>query len=177
MRVLEPIQRWSTAATLRREHFLAQHTHPFLVHALGTLTKLDPSKVDDLTTDRLVVERPRQMLGDAMMVVELAPRDIDQNRITIGVTPGCDVVLDDASVSKRHAWFDSVGETWRIWDDDSSAGTQVNGEGLAARTPRVLTSGDTIALGYVEVMFFTTESFYELIRGLYSTAAGAVIAD
>ena len=71
----EPINTYDVQAALRREHFLAQHPYPFLVHALGALQNLDPAKVDELTTDRLLLERPRQTLGDSMLVAELAPPD------------------------------------------------------------------------------------------------------
>lgn len=174
-RTLEPIHTYDVHAALRREHFLAQHPYPFLVHAVGALTSLDPARVDDLTTDRLLLERPRQSLGESMLVAELAPKDPDQDIVTIGVAPSCDVILDDASVSKRHAWFESSGDTWRIWDDDSSAGTQVNSEPLQPRTPRALSSGDQITLGYVEVMFFTASAFYELIHGLYASAPSQIV--
>jgi pSer/pThr/pTyr-binding forkhead associated (FHA) protein len=178
-RTLEPINTYDVQAALRREHFLAQHQYPFLVHALGTLQNLDPAKVDDLTTDRLLLERPRQSLGDSMLVAELAPKDPDQDIVTIGVAPSCDVLLDDASVSKRHAWFECIdegnGDVWRLWDDDSSAGTQVNSEPLQPRVPRVLTSGDQITLGYVELMFFTSDAFYDLIHGLYASAPSQIV--
>lgn len=174
-RTLEPINLYDARAALRREHFLAQHPYPFLVHALGALQSLDPTKVDDLTTDRLLLERPRQSLGDSMLVAELAPKDADQDIVTIGVASSCDVILDDASVSKRHAWFECVDNVWRIRDDDSSAGTQVNSEPLQPRIPRPLQSGDQITLGYVEVMFFTSEAFYELIHGLYANNGSPVI--
>ncbi len=174
-RTLEPINTYDVQAALRREHFLAQHPYPFLVHALGALQSLDPAKVDELTTDRLLLERPRQTLGESMLVAELAPKDPDQDIVTIGVAPSCDVILDDASVSKRHAWFECVNNAWRIWDDDSSAGTQVNSEPLQPRAPRVLSSGDQITLGYVELMFFTNDAFYDLIHGLYASAASQVV--
>jgi pSer/pThr/pTyr-binding forkhead associated (FHA) protein len=174
-RTLEPINTYDVQAALRREHFLAQHPYPFLVHAIGALQNLDPAKVDELTTDRLLLERPRQTLGESMLVAELAPKDQDQDIVTIGVAPSCDVILDDASVSKRHAHFECVDETWRLWDDDSSAGTQVNSEPLQPRAPRVLNSGDQITLGYVELMFFTNEAFYDLIHGLYASAPSQVV--
>lgn len=169
MPTLSPIDRYDKAANLRREHFLSQHPYPFLVHATGELHGLDPERRDDLTSDRLVLERPRQALHESMQVAAVVPRDLDSDRVTIGVSTTCDVLLDDASVSKRHAYFEELDGVWRIFDADSSAGTQVNNEPLEPGASRVLVSGDRITLGYVEMMFLAPEGFYDLISGLFAT--------
>ncbi len=174
MPTLQPIDSYDKAANLRREHFVSQHPYPFLVHATGELHGLDPEKRDDLTSDRLVLERPRQALHESMQVAPVVPRELDKDRVTIGVSTACDVLLDDASVSKRHAYFQEIGGLWHICDADSSAGTQVNNEPLEPGTPRVLVSGDRITLGYVEMMFLAPEGFYDLIRGLFANEGSRV---
>ncbi len=169
MAALQAIEAYDQAAKLHREHFLARHPHPFLVHATGELQKLDPTRRDDLTSDRLVLETPRKALHEAMLAAPLVPRELHASRVTIGVAMTCDIILDDASVSKRHAWFErGDDERWRICDADSSAGTQVNNAPLDPGIPHALGSGDRITLGYVEVMFLASDGFYELIRGLFA---------
>lgn len=167
--MLRPIESFSADGKLRREHFVATHPHPFLVHASGELTKLDPSRRDELTTDRLMVEAPRAALSQAMLVAAVLARDVDAGRVTIGVATSCDIVLDDASVSKRHAYFAEKGGTWQITDADSSAGTLVNSHPLAPGAPRELVSGDRITLGYVELTFLSPESFHDLVHGLFAS--------
>ena len=164
--MLEPIESFAPSAKLRREHFVSTHPHPFLVHASGELTKLDPSHRDDLTTDRLMVEAPRAALQASMLVAPVVSRDIDADRVTIGVAAACDIVLDDASVSKRHAYFAERGGVWVLVDADSSAGTQVNNQPLTPGTPHELVSGDRITLGYVELTFLAPEGFHDLVHGL-----------
>jgi len=170
---LQPIEHYDQAATLRREHFLAKYAHPFLVQAIGTVQTIDPDRRDDLTTDRLIVEGPRRALHEAMLVAEIRARDPGQDLVTIGVAQSCDVMLDDLSVSKRHAWFEELDGAWRIWDADSSAGTQVNNDPVQPGYPRPLASGDRITLGYVEMMFFASDGFYDLIHSLFANQAGA----
>jgi hypothetical protein len=170
--MLQPIESFAqfvNDAKLRREHFVAMHPHPFLVHASGELTKLDPRQRDELTTDRLMVEKPRAALQQAMSVAAVIAKDVDAGRVTIGVATSCDIVLDDASVSKRHAHFTEKGGVWQITDADSSAGTLVNSHPLAPGAPCELTSGDRITLGYVELTFLAPESFHELVHGLFAT--------
>lgn len=166
--VLQPIQTFEAVATLKREHFVSTHPHPFLVHASGELTKLDPSRRDDLTTDRLMVEAPRAALQQGILVAPIVGKDIDADRITIGVATACDIMLDDASVSKRHAYFTERDGVWLIIDADSSAGTQVNSHPLSPGAPQELVSGDRITLGYVELTFLGPVGFHELVHGLFS---------
>ena len=167
--MLRPIESFAAHAGLRREHFVGTHPHPFLVHASGELTKLDPRRRDDLTTDRLMVVAPRASLQQAMLVAPVVARDVDADRVTIGVATACDIVLDDASVSKRHAYFTERGGVWQLTDADSSAGTQVNSHPLQPGAPRELASGDRITLGYVELVFLTPDSFHELVHGLFGS--------
>ena len=166
--MLRPIESFAPVAGLRREHFVGTHPHPFLVHASGESTKLDPKRRDELTTDRLMVVAPRASLQQAILVAPVIARDVDAGRVTIGVATACDIVLDDASVSKRHAYLSEKGGVWFLTDGDSSAGTQVNSEPLAPGVPRALASGDRITLGYVDLMFLMPESFHELVHGLFS---------
>ncbi len=168
--MLQPIESFASDAKLRREHFVATHAYPFLVHASGELTKLDPSRRDELTTDRLLVEAPRVALQQAMLIAPIAPRDVDAGRVTIGVATACDIVLDDASVSKRHAYFTERDGVWHITDADSSAGTLVNSHPLAPGAAQELVSGDRITLGYVELTFLSPESFHELVHGLFGAS-------
>jgi ABC-type multidrug transport system ATPase subunit/pSer/pThr/pTyr-binding forkhead associated (FHA) protein len=66
------------------------------------------------------------------------------DRTVIGREPGCDLVLDDIEVSRRHARMETTGsQTWLV-DMRSFNGTFVNGR----RVDRaVLNDGDVIRLG------------------------------
>jgi pSer/pThr/pTyr-binding forkhead associated (FHA) protein len=68
----------------------------------------------------------------------------------IGRSPAADVVLDDSSVSRRHALIARRGELTVILDDRSLNGIHVNGERVKEAT---LTDGDVIAVGQVMLRF------------------------
>jgi pSer/pThr/pTyr-binding forkhead associated (FHA) protein len=70
--------------------------------------------------------------------------------VRIGRSPANEIVLDDASVSRRHALLTRRGEATVILDDRSLNGIQVNGERVAEASLR---DGDTIVLGHVTVRF------------------------
>ncbi len=67
----------------------------------------------------------------------------------IGRSGGSEVVLDDASVSRRHALITRRGETV-ILDDRSRNGVHVNGVRV---TEADLHDGDTIVCGHVTLRF------------------------
>jgi pSer/pThr/pTyr-binding forkhead associated (FHA) protein len=68
----------------------------------------------------------------------------------IGRNPAADVVLDDASVSRRHALITRRGEQIVILDDRSRNGVHVNGKRVS-ESP--LADGDVIACGHVTLRF------------------------
>lgn len=86
-------------------------------------------------------------------------------RVTVGRTSNNDVVLDDSSVSRFHAWFEreDFGE-WFIADAGSRNGTWVQSRKLTPRTPSKLFTGHRIRIGVVELTFHTAEGFLKLLR-------------
>jgi pSer/pThr/pTyr-binding forkhead associated (FHA) protein len=68
----------------------------------------------------------------------------------IGRSPAADIVLDDSSVSRRHAVVARRGENTVILDDRSLNGVRVNGARVSEAT---LSDGDTVAIGQVLLRF------------------------
>ncbi len=67
--------------------------------------------------------------------------------VTIGRAPEVDLVIDHASVSRKHARVFMDGTEIRISDLDSHNGSRVNGTPLEAT--RVLMAGDVVSIGEV----------------------------
>src|SRR5690348_12957509 len=70
--------------------------------------------------------------------------------LTIGRDPQCGLVLADALASRSHAQLLVVPDGLRLTDLGSRHGTVVNGEKITA--PRIVTSGDVIAIGAAHVI-------------------------
>src|SRR4051794_15937365 len=68
----------------------------------------------------------------------------------IGRSPAADIVLDDASVSRRHAVVARRGERTVILDDRSLNGVRVNGVRV---TEKELADGDTVTVGHVTLRY------------------------
>lgn len=75
-----------------------------------------------------------------------APIVLKKNRTLFGRDVGCDVVVNDASVSRRHAVVERRGERWLILDQQSANGTFVDGQRVIQA---YLGSGQELRIGSV----------------------------
>ena len=83
--------------------------------------------------------------GDEVVVIA-----VGEGSLRLGRGQASDVVLEDRSVSRRHAVVTRRDDDVVLWDDRSLNGVRVNGE----RVPQaVLRDGDAIALGDVQMRF------------------------
>ena len=68
----------------------------------------------------------------------------DGTTLSIGRDPKNDIVIDEASVSREHAYIERAGNNMFLWNKGSSRGTYVNGNPVDAATVR---NGDVISVG------------------------------
>jgi hypothetical protein len=77
---------------------------------------------------------------------------VDKRRVVLGRSRECDIQVEDANVSRRHAELRQEGSAYWIVDLDSTNGIEVNGR----RVQRAkLESGDTFTVGSTEITFST----------------------
>jgi pSer/pThr/pTyr-binding forkhead associated (FHA) protein len=99
---------------------------------------------------------------EATMITRTGPREelalvhdgqrtvIEGPVLQIGRAPGCDIVLDDKNVSRRHAEIRRRGPVVVLIDLDSTNGTIVNGRRVREHP---LADGDRISLGESRLTF------------------------
>src|SRR5690348_14588338 len=80
-------------------------------------------------------------------------RDLpSEGQLVFGRAKDCEVSIDDASVSRRHARL-TLGPVWTVEDLGSSNGTRVAGTTLRPNVPVPIRSGDPLEIGSVRVLF------------------------
>ena len=94
--------------------------------------------------------------------------DPSQARLMLGCDDGCDVQINDRSVSRNHAWIERRGGEYFIEDNDSTISTYVNGALIQPGEPFKLVPSDQLTLGTVDLIFLDPVAFYHFVRTLFA---------
>lgn len=94
--------------------------------------------------------------------------------ITLGRTVNNDMMIDDTSVSRFHAFFqqDPQSGVWHVMDAASSNGTFVGGVRLAPRKPAPVSDGSALQFGHVKMEFLSAQGFMRLLEQKLRPGAG-----
>jgi pSer/pThr/pTyr-binding forkhead associated (FHA) protein len=102
---------------------------------------------------RASLKMPRLAAGRYLAIEdgdEIVLLPLNADLVHIGRSPAAEIVLDDASVSRRHALIARRGERTVILDDRSLNGITLNGTRVSEAE---LHDGDTVAIGRVQLRF------------------------
>ena len=98
---------------------------------------------DQVLATLTVLEGPKGLMGEAINIVKPTTA-IGRHPQTTDITFYSDV---ESSVSRIHCTIQKDGETFKITDNGSSAGTRLNGRSIPPNDPVVLADDDEIVLG------------------------------
>jgi hypothetical protein len=119
------------------------------------------------------IARPDRLTSDVLsllfefevLIVATLPPLEGSDELSVGRAPDCDLVLDDPSVSKRHAmlrWNDPK-RACTLEDRRSTNGTYLNGA-IRIRKPVILRDGDIISFGEVAFWYLLTPTLYDRLK-------------
>ncbi len=77
--------------------------------------------------------------------------DIDKPTVIVGRGEDADILIDNPSMSRRHARFRQEGDGWVVEDLGSSNGTYMNGERITE--PQPVDVGTEVAFGKFSIIF------------------------
>lgn len=106
---------------------------------------------------------------DDLMIATLPPlQGVDE--LSVGRQPDCDVVIDDPSVSKRHALirWDDAQKRCSVQDLGSTNGTFLNAS-VMVRRETALRDGDIVSFGDVPFWFLLSSTLYGRLKAVQST--------
>ena len=125
----------------------------------GTEPREQVSETDHVLTkaDLATVEALRP--GTALLVVLRGPNTgarflLDDDEVMSGRHPDSDIVLDDVTVSRKHAIFRRTPQGFVVRDVGSLNGTYVNRELVDEVT---LTTGDEVQIGKFRLVFYASQ--------------------
>ncbi len=121
-----------------------------------TLTAVDPLQDAPGTEDDIVVTVGDLPRGVAVLIVRSGPQAGDRFALSAGETrlgrhPDSEIMLDDITVSRRHAAIENTPEGYVVTDAGSLNGTYVNQERIERA---VLHHGDELQVGKFRLVLF-----------------------
>jgi FHA domain len=133
---------------------------------------IDEASASDhwVRTDAGQLSRPR---AGEPVVFFVAKGKSTNNPFAMGVTVGRiesnDVIIEDGSVSRFHAWFqrDERTQTWTLTDAESRNGTWVDGNKLKGRERVVLKDESLLRFGDVQMQFYLAETLKKFVESRY----------
>lgn len=129
-------------------HVRADHTM--------TLQRIDPLQDAPGPEDDIIVPIGDIPAGAASLIVRNGPQPgsilVLHNRLTrLGRHPDSELLLDDITVSRRHAEIEQVGDGWRVRDAGSLNGTYLNNERV---DDSAIHHGDQLQVGKFRMLFY-----------------------
>lgn len=138
---------------------------PVLVYEPPTEDTIDEDDDDYQLRTQSGLSMPSIGGGDPMaVVIEKTKDNAFQRRITIGRTANNDIVLDDTSVSRFHAWLEQDNQEWVLVDAGSRNGSTVAGRKIVARAPSLLTNGLVLRIGALQLTYYTAQGFLDMLH-------------
>jgi hypothetical protein len=154
------------AGSLSSEEFEDRHGSAFLLHASAGPGPSDSAPMTIVQLDGLDEPAMARTAGLSQMVYALRAQSAG-HLVTVGRASNNDVVVNDSSVSRFHAFLKPMGDgRFAIHDAGSTNGTTVNGTNAPAQgygDPLELKSGDNLHLGQVELTFLDAKALREFV--------------
>lgn len=98
--------------------------------------------------------------------ISKTPRNPWTDRVLIGRAPNNDVVLDNQSVSKVHAYIVQQGSSAQLYSYETRNPTKVGSTTVLPNGPSVpLPDGADLQIGLVRARYLSPSALYRLLRG------------
>jgi hypothetical protein len=155
--LLSSLSRAHEGATL--DDFVRERPGPWLVWEAGPWRP--PSRKRETLAGGAGI---RLLSSSESLAIQLAPRTPGAE-VRLGRDPACDLVVDDATLSRVHLVFvrDASGG-WTVRDAGSRNGTRVDGAAVGAE-PAALAPYSRIEAGAARLTFYDAGGLFRRLRG------------
>ncbi len=121
---------------------LAASLYAFLGWALFTIWRGIKSQEAQLAVSQAIPIQLTFLEGEEVREIRLA-----KSEVVLGRDPSCDCILNDKTISNKHACLSFHHQLWWLEDLGSTNGTSLNQELISC--PMVVTNGDKITCGKI----------------------------
>jgi hypothetical protein len=153
-----------------RDEFAVAYSHPFLFchHEPAKPSRPQGTDIHDRTgLINVALIQTSHERGRPWVLPVKKVRDEFPSMITVGRTRNNDLILEDAWVSKLHAYFRAQNGRFDLTDCGSRNGTFVGGKQLAKGAPHLLSFGDVVRFGQLTFRFLNPEACWaSLVQAL-----------
>jgi hypothetical protein len=137
--------------------FAAVFPDPWLVWEAGNWAPAQPSTLS-VTHQAEEFAPPPEGKGEALVFqLRLAP---GKTEIAVGRAPPCEVMINDGTLSKRHATLIRNDRTWMLRDEGSRNGSWVSEVIAAPGRPVPLASGCRVRLGTARLTYLDSMALH-----------------
>lgn len=119
------------------------------------------SNVQTVMSPRTRIEEAPVPSAGESLVIALEPRP-DKGEVTLG-RAGCDIVIDERTLSSHHLSFTFDDHHWWVHDAGSRNGSMVEGRKLT-REPVCLSAGASIRAAQVSLTYYTLDAMYARLK-------------
>lgn len=135
-----------------------------------TLVHIEPMQIPDPREDDIMITRP--LKREMWVRVQKGPGTPRSRPITVGRSSDCDVVINDYTISKEHAHLliDPLLGRFRLVDLGSTNGTLVGDTEVEPGVPIIITSGQWITLGRLNLVLLSPEDFFAYLTTMAETS-------
>lgn len=173
---MESIDPYKECAAKHSEaEFEARYPHPFLVKRpkLDSTPSAAAPQFGFHTAQASVAHDPMRKVWQVVPVVK-KPGNPFPDRLTIGRTPNCDVVLRLPFISKVHAHLlVQPGGTFVLKDNNASNQTRHQNRPLSPGGSCVIEDGDIVSFGSLDLELMSPGRFYRTLRFVLTPESGA----
>ncbi len=149
---------------LKADGFRERYPHCWLVWEAGAWNV--PEVGEELGATRLPSRDMADCLPESdVLCFELAPPGEGDRELELGRSPECDLVVNDATVSRVHLRLGHDGERWWALPFPDSAQTRVNGIPMDGEHKTPLVPGMRLQVGDAAMTFYTAEGFLSRVQG------------
>lgn len=135
--------------------FRAAHPHAWLLWEPGTWKP--PQK---RTMQFAAITDPSKPAGAEALALALEGKP----QLVLGRDPGCDLVINDGTLSSRHLVLSQAAGGWTVEDAGSSNGTKLHGQVLKAHEPHRLVEGARIDAAQVILTYWSPEGLWQRLK-------------